>query len=273
MLGWIRRSFTPTTVALAGPASLTAPKPAMSDSARAAAIVGMNAGRFSAAHHNVAGAPKIAIVRKVSPCRPTIEAIWAKVRLAAERHTNVVPWKSGEQEPARPFAHPQSEGEREDPQGTGRPEQPSQRKSECWKNRKSRWQGDNSERQRPGKLIGVDKDSQADTTRARRRNSPGPSTSQPQTPPGGPAQADRLLPKSETPSISQTAKVIGTTISPTSEKGGKASAPIAPETQAIAIGCATPQDSATRSASELKRFVADATLAAAMVTQAALGRG
>ena len=83
-------------------------------------------------------------------------------QVGAERHADVIPWKSGEQEPARPFAHPQSEGEREDPHGTGRPEEPGQREPKGGKDRETRWQRDNGKGQRPGELVGVDKDGRAD---------------------------------------------------------------------------------------------------------------
>ena len=74
-LGWIRRSLTPGSVALAGAASLNAPNAAMSASASAASPAGASLSRLSPTRHSVAGAANMAMVRNVSPCRPTSEAI------------------------------------------------------------------------------------------------------------------------------------------------------------------------------------------------------
>ena len=83
-------------------------------------------------------------------------------QIGAERHADVVPGKAGEHESARPFARAQSESEREDPRGAGRPQEPRQRKSESRKDRETRGQRDHAEGQRPCELLRVDKEGRAD---------------------------------------------------------------------------------------------------------------
>src|ERR1700687_2324639 len=77
----------------------------------------------------------------------------------------------------------------------------------------------------------------------------------------------RSRPRPCEPSIRQTAMVIGATIMATSEKGGNARAPIAPEANAIARR-RHPDERMTRSATQATQFVGAAVAAAAVIEEA-----
>ena len=84
----------------------------------------------------------------------------------AERHAEVVPGKTGEQEAARPFGDPESEREGENAQRSRRPQEARERKSCGRKDSERRRQRHDRKRQRPGEFVGLDQKSRADPPEA-----------------------------------------------------------------------------------------------------------
>ena len=120
-LGWMRRSLTPGSVALAGAASLNAPKAAMSASASAAKS------RRSKSEPALADAPQrrgrseYGNGQEREPVQADERGDLSQPEIRSQRHAEVVPGKAGEEEAARPLGEPEPERERENARRSRRP--------------------------------------------------------------------------------------------------------------------------------------------------------
>ncbi len=141
----------------------------MSTSASPATTVGARLNRLSLIRHSVAGAAKIAIVRNVSPCRPTSEAVWARARLTPSAMPRSFQGKPVNRRPRAHSATPSPNARAKMRNRPRRPQEARERKSCGRKQGETRGQGDDRKRQRPGELVGLDQKRRADPPEAREK--------------------------------------------------------------------------------------------------------
>ncbi len=81
--------------------------------------------------------------------------------IAAKRHAECVPGKSGQHTPTQPFRKTQSGGKRKQTAGARCPKQPRQHKAETGKNRERGGEPDDAQRQGPGEFVRLDEERRA----------------------------------------------------------------------------------------------------------------
>ena len=170
MLGWIRRSFTPGTVALAGAASLSAPKPAMQRqrerrrraSARAPDASLRRATASPARRRSRSRGRSARAGRQARRFAPS-------VRLAPSAMPMSFQGKPVSTSPRAHSLDAQSEGEREDPQGPDDQRSRASANPRAGKTARPAGSARTPSGQRPGELVGVDQERPRRPTKARRR--------------------------------------------------------------------------------------------------------
>ena len=105
------------------------------------------------------------------PHRPNTDAPCASGKRAGQRVAECVPRKAGEQMTAQPFGHRERGGQRDNPPGAARPEQPRQREAKAHVDRHRRRKPDDRDRQQPAEGLGVDQKRVADPVKSERGNS------------------------------------------------------------------------------------------------------
>ena len=90
-----------------------------------------------------------------------------KHEILAQSHADLVPGKPGQHDGAQPFAGAETERQRQNARGAGRPDEARQGESDRGKNRERGRQAEHAQRQRPGEPVRFDQKSRAQPPEAR----------------------------------------------------------------------------------------------------------
>ena len=115
-------------------------------------------------------------------------------KIAAKRHAECVPGKSGQDMPAQPFRETQSGGKRKNPPRAWHPHQPRQHEADSRKNRERGGEPGNAQRQGPGEFVRLDKKRRAKPPESRQEITKAPPPAGAKCAPGRDRQAQKYPP-------------------------------------------------------------------------------